>query len=200
MNLTELLPEALYNLIGGYIFISIYRFASYKKTIDDVEHLLMASLTFGFIIQEICKCKFLNIIVVDSVNGLDTKNLFKYLCLCVIGAFILAKLRLLISRFKFTSGWLKKLNINRTSNTNVWLDIFPPYEGSIWVKLSDTTNGVYYIGKCVLYEENEHCPLIVLSEYQKVNKDGQILVSSVGSPKRKIILNSANFSSIERVE
>ena len=185
-DLFKLLPDIMIYLIGGYLFITIYKFVSYKERINDVEHLLLSSLTVGFIIKSI----------LTEFN--QNSNLI-YIVICGIVAYLLALLIGYLNTNDKIYNLLQALRINRTNTPNILYDFLPPISKPIALKLTDTDNKICYVGCCTNVEEGEHHPFIVLSRYQKQKITGEVLIDCSSDTESSVILNTENFSSIERI-
>lgn len=185
-DLFKLLPDIIIYLIGGYLYITIYRFVSYKKKINDVKSTLLSSLTVGFILK--------NVLIKFNQN-----NDLIYITICVVVAYMLALLTGWLNTNVKIYKLLQGLKINRTNNINIWHDFLPPMSKPIVLKLTDTDNKTCYIGCCTDVEEGEHFPFIVLSRYQKLKITGEVLMDYSNDAKSRIILNTERFSSVERI-
>ncbi len=185
-DLFKLLPDIIIYLIGGYLFITIYRFVSYKDRINDVEHFLLSSLTVGFIIKNV-------------LTKFNQNSDLVYIVICGITAYLLALLNSFLNTNDKIINVLQTLRINRTNTPNIWYDFLPPISKAIVLKLTDTDNEICYVGCCTNVEEGEHQPFIVLSRYRKQKITGEILIDCSNDTESCVILNTENFSSIERI-
>ncbi len=185
-ELLKLLPQILFYLIGGYIFVSIYRFVTCKDRINSAEDNIMASLTLGFIIKEACEAAGQNSIVI-------------YILLCAVIAYLLALLSCHLNSSSKIEPVLHMFKINRTSYSSIWYDFLPPNSNPIIVKLVDQEHGIYYKGLVRRVEENAHSPFIVLSNYRKYACDNTLLEDCSKNNKIRLMLKAESFSSIERV-
>lgn len=182
----KLLPDIIYYIIGGYIYITIYRFVSHKEKIGDIDNLIMSSLTVGFIIKNIW-------IAVGQTSN------FVYIVSCAIAAFLFAHGISWLNSNEKALLFLQKLQINRTNNPNIWYDFFPSFSKPVILKLISKENDFYYIGCCVRVEEGVHSPYFILSHYQKFKLDGTIVDDNINNDEISIILDAELFSSIERI-
>lgn len=185
-ELFKLLPDIIIYLIGGYLYITIYRFVSYKEKIDGVENILLSSLTVGFIVKNIL-AKF------------GQNNDLIYIAICGITAYLFALFSGWMNNSDKVNKLLQKLKINRTNNLNIWYDFLPPMSKPIVLKLTDIDNKICYIGCCSNVEEGEHLPFIILSRYQKLKITGEVLTDYSNDSESCVILNTEKFSSVERI-
>ena len=185
-DLVKLLPDIIIYLIGGYIFITIYRFVSYKEKINDVENLLLSSLTVGFIIK-------------NTLIKFNQNNDLVYVAICGVVAYLLALLICWLNTSNKVYNVLQHLRINRTNHSNIWYDFLPPMSKPIALKLTDMDNKICYIGCCTDVEEGEHLPFIVLSRYKKQKITGEVLIDCSNDNESSVILNTEKFTSIERI-
>lgn len=185
-DLFKLLLDIIIYLIGGYLYIAIYRFVAYKEKLDGVENILLSSLTVGFIVKNI-------------LTKFGQNNDLIYIAICGVTAYLFAQLNGWMNNNDNVNKLFQKLKINRTTNHNIWLDFLPPMSKPIVLKLTDIDNKICYIGCCTDVEEGEHLPFIVLSRYQKLKITGEVLTDYSNDAEICVILNTERFSSIERI-
>nr|WP_315020172.1 hypothetical protein [uncultured Aminipila sp.] len=89
---------------------------------------------------------------------------------------------------------LLKIKINRTTNENLWADVIK--EGLyLWIIFDGEEKS--YLGQCVYCGEGEMSSLMVLSKYQELDSEGQVIHDYYNEPTRRIVVDTSRCSRIE---
>lgn len=88
---------------------------------------------------------------------------------------------------------LHELHIGRTTNDNIWKDAIKPYT---WVRIF-MEDGSSYLGQYAKGESFEREPIILLATYQKLDKDGDIVIDHSQDANEFIMVNTKNFDRVE---
>ena len=110
--------------------------------------------------------------------------------------FISACLGLIVGKItvhKYFNLFLHKLHIGRTTNTNIWDDVIRPYT---WVRVF-MKDGSSYLGQYRYGEPFKSEPIIVLTTYQKLDKDTDVVIDNTKNVNEFIMINTKDFDRIE---
>lgn len=88
---------------------------------------------------------------------------------------------------------LHELHIGRTTNDNIWKDAIKPYT---WVRVF-MKDGSSYLGQFAKGESFQREPIILLSTYQKLDEDGDIVLDHSQDAKEFILVNTKDFDRVE---
>ena len=88
---------------------------------------------------------------------------------------------------------LRILNISRTTNKNIWDDV---YQNGTALKIYQS-DGTFYAGHLRFCEENQREPLVVLSRYGLFDENNNILMDKTEDSSEEIMLNTKDFKKIE---
>lgn len=98
-----------------------------------------------------------------------------------------------ITTHQWCNMLLHKLHIGRTTNTNIWDDVIKPFT---WIRVF-MKDGSSYLGQYRYGEPFKSEPIIVLSTYQKLDSDTDVVIDNSQNPKEFIMINTKDFDRIE---
>ena len=181
------MPEILQYIVQGYVFLIAYYWISFKDN-SDFNNVIIKSIAASYILKLIFEklCNKFNILFVNDVDYMIYLILFSTLLGFVIGKII-------------TQRWFKailhKLQIGRTTNTNIWDDVIKPYTYlRIFMK-----DGSSYLGQIRYSEPFKSEPIVVLKSYQKLDKDTDVVIDHSHEENELIMLSTKDFDRIEIV-
>lgn len=179
------MPEILSYLVQGYIFLVAYYWISFKDN-NDFTNLIIKSIAASYILKILFDkaCSLTEIVFENDINYM----------ICLIG--ISAVLGFLIGKVtthRWFNMFLDKLHIGRTTNFNIWDDVIKPYT---WVRVF-MKDGSSYMGQYKYGEPFKSEPIIVLSTYQKLDKDTDIVIDNSQKNDELIMINTKDFDRIE---
>lgn len=116
-------------------------------------------------------------------------KVISYFIISAILGFVIGK----IITHRYFNLILHKLHIGRTTNTNIWDDVIKPYT---WIRVF-MKDGSSYLGQYRYGEPFKSEPIIVLSSYQKLDKDTDIVIDNSQKMNELIMLNTKDFDRIE---
>lgn len=186
--ITELInniPTLLDYIVLGYIFLSAYYWTSFIK-FENSKIFIVKSIVISYILKNFYKATILCLVPKKLITSIHITILL-YIITLILG--------LGLGRI-FHTVWfgdlLIKLNLGRTLNSNIWDDIFK--SGMILrIYMKD---GSSYIGQYCKSEEHTREPLILLTNYQKWNKNDEIVLDYFDDKDRFVLLNTKDFESI----
>jgi hypothetical protein len=148
--------------------------------------MLLKSLIAGFILK--------NVIAIVPLRFTKPINIVGYLLMCVMVAYFMAMFYG-SDKFKLL---LKKINIRRTTNEFIWDDILDK-KNSIWVRAISNDLDLDYYGVCVLVEDFQRYPQVIISNYVKRTLDGTVIEDCYLKPEKRAIIDTSKFSNIELI-
>lgn len=172
-------------MVYGYIFLVAYYWITFKDN-KDFNNLLIKSIATSYLLTSIYD------LIVLKYNIYFANSYYKvlsYFAISAILGFIIGK----IISHRWFNLLLHKLHIGRTTNENIWDDVIKPYTW-ICVHMKDESS---YLGQYRYGEPFKSEPIIVLSTYQKLNKDNDIVIDNSQDTNRLIMINTKDFEKIE---
>ena len=95
------------------------------------------------------------------------------------------------------SNWfnsiLANLNFSRTTNENIWDDLL---KHNTFVRVYNDDNTSYY-GAYIYCEEFEREPIIVLTQYQILDENAEVIIDNWDNEDEKVVLNLKDFKRVE---
>lgn len=182
----ELIPDILWILVSGYLYLKIYDFVSYTKEEKNYNYIFLKSVVCGTVLNA----------TIGSLTGyiIEPWDTIAYIISVVIISFVLSKT---MNSVLFRSI-LKKLNICRTFNQNIWHDL-ADRKHSVWVDLRSRQLERHYFGLLVLVEDFEKYPRIVLSRYTIYGKNNEIIEDYDKDPTQRIFIDTSLYDDIRLV-
>lgn len=110
----------------------------------------------------------------------------------IVSAFLGILVGKIISH-RWFNNLLHTLHIGRTTNENIWDDVIKP---GVWLRIF-MKDGSSYLGQYRHGEPFKSEPIIVLETYQKLDKDGDVVIDNSQILTEKIMLNTKDFEKIE---
>ncbi len=182
-NLITLIPEILWILISGYLYLKVFDFVTYEKDTKNYEYIFLKSVVCGTVLYNtvgtltnMLISPWDNIVFISSVTLL---------------AFCASK----IFDSVFFRNIFKKIKINRTFNKNIWHDIMDK-EHTVWADIRSKTLKRHYYGEIVLIEDFEKYPRIVLSKYTIYDKDNEVIEDYDNDPTKRIFIDTSLYDDI----
>lgn len=162
----------------------MYRFASLREKQKDIEHILIKSFVFGYIIYYLAK-------IIPHGRISDSIYPIIITVISLVAAYMFAKIA---SSVKF-GQLLGFLHIWQTGNDLFWDDIMidPNYGIKAEISLSDKV----FSGYIHYYEGHTSTPHIVLCLYKVKDKNGNILEDYSRDPSMIITLDTSNSESVK---
>lgn len=179
------MPSILSYLVQGYVFLVAYYWISFKDN-KDFTNLIVKSIATSYILRIIFDkiCSWTNI----SFSN-DSSYMLWLIGLSATSGFLIGK----ITTHRCFNLLLNKLHIGRTTNTNIWDDVIKPYT---WVRVF-MKDGSSYLGQYRYGEPFKSEPIIVLTTYQKLNKDTDVVIDHSKESNELIMINTKDFDRIE---
>lgn len=179
------IPEIISYVVYGYIFLVVYNWISFKDN-KDFNNLLIKSIAASYLLTSIYG------LVMDKYNIVFCNNHYKvviYFSISALLGFLLGK----IISHRWFSLLLYKLHIDRTINENIWDDVIKP---NTWVRVF-MKDGNSYLGQYRFGEPYKSEPIIALVNWQKLDKDADIVIDNSQNPNELIMINTKDFEKIE---
>lgn len=183
--LIDNIPKIISYVVYGYVFLVAYYWISFKDN-KDFNNLLIKSIAASYLLTSIYD------LFIEKCNITFSNKYYKvivYFAISAILGFIIGKI---ISHRQF-NHLLHKLHVGRTTNENIWDDIIKPYT---WIRVF-MKDGSSYLGQYRYGEPFKSEPIIVLTTYQKLDKDTDIVIDNSQNMNELIMLNTKDFDRIE---
>lgn len=113
--------------------------------------------------------------------------------ICIVLSIISSALLSVIVSSRTYNKLLRRLNISRTTNKNIWDDV---YQDGTALKIYQE-NGSFYARHLKFCEKNQRELLVVLSRYGLFDKENNILIDKTEDNSEEIMLNTKDFKKIE---
>ena len=169
----------------GYVFLVAYYWISFKDN-KDFNNLLIKSIAASYLLTSIYD---LFVEKYDIIFSSDYHMIICYFAISAISGFVIGK----IISHRWFNLLLHKLHIGRTTNENIWDDVIKPYT---WLCIH-MKDGCSYLGQYRYGEPFKSEPIIVLSTYQKLDKNNDVVIDNSQDINRTIIINTKDFEKIE---
>ena len=184
-NLT--LYEVILYFISGYIFTFVFCFVSDVKRDNGYQNMLFRSLISGYILTQFYY-------IVPSVTKNEKIDILIFVIFCVIGAYVSARV------IKSNRFWLflRRLKIYNTVNNGIWLDIIDD-RCPTWIRATIKSQNEDIWGQVDTVELHNRKPLILLSDYEICDLDGNIIKDLKDDTTRKILVDTEKCDRLEVV-
>ena len=179
------LPEFLIYIVSGFLFIRVFNFVSFKSNDSDVSHILVSTVSVGFVVKYLF----------DLLNLKCVVNIPVYYLLLCLASVVSAYFVGILYNSKVFEIVLDLLKINRTVNKDIWDDIIDRMY-STFAKIQ-MKSGKIYFGKIRVTEENNRSPYIIIYEYQVINEEGDILSDYTNDRKYQMLIDTSEADTIE---
>lgn len=160
-KLIEVLPQFIFNIALGFIFLRFFRYSCSIKNSNETEHIVWESLLTGFVIRACFS------IIPFSINyAVDRIGM-------IIFTIIVALISGRIYSDERIDKLFRKLKIYRTRNAFIWQDLQDKDFATFVKVVNPETNEAYY-GALKYFEDFERQPQIVLWKFKywkDVDKD-----------------------------
>jgi len=184
-ELINQIPNVISHIVYGYAFLSAFYWSSFKDN-KDFNNLIIKSITINYMLVTIYN------MVIEKYEITFKLNYSK-----IISFFIISALLGIIIGQIITHRWfnifLNKIHIGRTTNENIWDDIIKPHT---WVR-GFMKDGSSYLGQYRYGEPFKSEPIIALTNYQKLDKDSDVVIDQSQNKNELILLNTKDFEKIE---
>lgn len=187
-DLFEILPDIVLYIASGYLFILTFSFISLRQKMKDINGIFCASLAVGFILKMVL-CAIVKIRFGYYINVVAFL-IFSMAVGAFLGLFI---------KSKFCRNILKKINVNRSVNENMWHDIIDSDKRTMWVRVVDWEKERVIVGILVLVEEFQREPQILLQQYQVFDLEGNMIEDYIDYPNQRILIKTERFDNIDIV-
>lgn len=185
----KLLPTIISYIAYGAVFLSIYRFMTFKDKKQEFTEFFFICATISFIIKTIGDI-FLAVLRIEEYSSSSTY----YACVLIITA-LLAYISARVSISKWFNSFLLCIGVQRTTNSTIWRDVIKN-NTKVVVHLKD--EDLAYVGYHKYTEDNRENPRIVLSHYSLVKlSTTEILVDYSNDSNRVIMLATDDIDAIE---
>lgn len=182
-NLITLIPEILWILISGYLYLKVFDFVTYEKDTKNYEYIFLKSVVCGTVL-----CNTVGTLTNMLISPWDN---IVFISSVTLLAFCASK----IFDSVFFRNIFKKIKINRTFNKNIWHDIMDK-EHTVWADIRSKTLKRHYYGEIVLIEDFEKYPRIVLSRYTIYDKDNEVIEDYDNDPTKRIFIDTSLYDDI----
>lgn len=183
--LIDNIPEIISYVVYGYVFWVSYYWIAFKDN-KDFNNLLIKSIAMSYLLTTLYNLIVLKYHIVFSN---EYYKVISYFAISALLGFAIGK----ILSHRWFNLLLHKLHIGRTTNENIWDDIIKPYTWlCIYMK-----DGSSYLGQYRFGEPFKSEPIIMLTTYQKLDKDNDIVIDNSKDPNRCILINTKDFEKIE---
>lgn len=179
------LPQILSYIVPGYIFLTIYQWTRFRDG-DSLKNIVLKSIVVSYVIKIL-----LNILFKELHIAINDEIIFVGICI-IIATISSILLSIIISSRRYNKI-LRILNISRTTNKNIWDDV---YQNGTALKIYQS-DGTFYVGHLRFCEENQREPLVVLSRYGLFDENNNILIDKTEDSSEEIMLNTKDFKKIE---
>lgn len=179
------LPQILSYIVPGYIFLTIYQWTRFRDG-DSLKNIVLKSIVVSYVIKIL-----LNILFKELHIAINDEIIFVGICI-IIATISSILLSIIISSRRYNKI-LRILNISRTTNKNIWDDV---YQNGTALKIYQS-DGTFYAGHLRFCEENQRGPLVVLSRYGLFDENNNILIDKTEDSSEEIMLNTKDFKKIE---
>lgn len=186
IELINNIPNIISNIVYGYIFLSAYYWISFVKQ-NNYKNFIMKCVVINYILKNFYKITFFQFIS----NKYENRPIVVIL-LCVITLIIALILGKIVHTIWFNDT-LEKIHLYRTTNENIWDDII---ETGMFLQIY-MNDGTSYLGMYRKSESFEREPFVLLSRYQKLDKDDKVIDDYFDDTNKFILLNTKDFERIE---
>ena len=185
MQFIQILPTIFSYLAPGYVFIAIFGYITGRDGKVELNHVVFRGIVGSFIIKT----------VFDLIFRLPVGQLWNTVILIAFAAI----LAYVAGRFFYSPLYDKVrlfLGIERTFTKGIWINIF---KEPAWYVIGTDDPNVNYYGYVTLWEENEREPIVVLSNYQILDKNYDVVHDLQDRLDIRLILKIKDFSKIEQI-
>ena len=137
------LPQILSYIVPGYIFLTIYQWTRFRDG-DSLKNIVLKSIVVSYVIKIL-----LNILFKELHIAINDEIIFVGICI-IIATISSILLSIIISSRRYNKI-LRILNISRTTNKNIWDDV---YQNGTALKIYQS-DGTFYAGHLRFCEENQ---------------------------------------------
>ena len=174
--------------------MKIYSFLKFKDELAEdgkTEFVVLKSVAISYIFKLVWDFAY---------NGLDLNN---PICYCfyfatmLYSCVVLPYVFYIISSSKRLGKLFLKLKIRRTPNDNIWVDII---ESGVCLRVFPKNEEKSYYGFCDFCELHSREPIVVLSRYRVLDKDGKVIYDATTDKTSRMVLNLKDFEKVEAVQ
>lgn len=186
IELINNIPNIISNIVYGYIFLSAYYWISFVKQ-NNYKNFIMKCVVINYILKNFYKITFFQFIS----NEYENRPIVVIL-LCVITLII----ALILGKIVHTTWFndiLEKIHLYRTTNENIWDDVI---KTGMFLQIY-MKDGTSYLGLYRKSESFEREPFVLLSRYQKLDKNDKVIDDYFDDTNKFILLNTKDFERIE---
>jgi len=155
-NLIEALPALILYIVPGFIFLGTLSFLMCKDLKFNKEY-ISVSIVISFIIINIEKYIYIHADIYSPLFVIVT------VLISILSAYVIER----FTKSKCLDKILKKLNIKRTINHNIFADIKDDEYG-VWLRVHIPTEKIVYLGTLTMFENNSKYEesFLILSNYK----------------------------------
>lgn len=186
IELINNIPNIISNIVYGYIFLSAYYWISFVKQ-NNYKNFIMKCVVINYILKNFYKITFFQFISNEHEN-----RPIIVILLCVITLIIALTLGKIVHTTWFNDT-LEKIHLYRTTNENIWDDVI---KTGMFLQIY-MNDGTSYLGMYRKSESFEREPFILLSRYQKLDKNDKVVEDYFDDTNKFILLNTKDFERIE---
>lgn len=174
--------------------MKIYSFLKFKDECTEhtkTEFIMLKSIAISYIFKSIWDFAYSNLDLDNTVCYCI------YLVTMLISCVLLSYVFYIVGSSKIIDKLLKKLEIYRTANDNIWVDIIK--DGTCLRVFSKDGEKSYY-GFCDICELHSREPIVVLSRYRILDNNDEVIFDGTDNKASRMILNLKDFERIEVVQ
>lgn len=184
-DLINQLPQLIGNIMYGYIFIFIYRWITHKD-FQTTKYTLVQSIIINYLLinfyEFLSKIKLLSLI---KYNPLISYTILSFILGFVCGSIVYSE---------SYNEILRDLHLNRDTRDNIWQSVI---KTGTWLRVFTDDPDITYLGCVDNYEDKTSDPKIILSQYQIVDLNGDVIVDYSKNNNEYVVVSVTSFNRIE---
>lgn len=110
------LPQILSYIVPGYIFLTIYQWVRFKDG-DTLKNIVLKSIVISYVIRILIKISIRELHIEITDESI-------FVGICIVLSIISSALLSVIVSSRTYNKLLRRLNISRTTNKNIWDDVY----------------------------------------------------------------------------
>ena len=169
----------------GYIFLFAYRWVSFKN-VQDAKYTLVVSIIINYILVIF----YNRLTSIERLSFIQDNRTIWYSIISFILEIIIGRIIISVSYNEL----LRDLHIGRDCIDNIWDNVV---KNGTWMRIYTKDKNISYLGYVVKSEPYSSNPKIILSGYQIVDDDGNILSDYSSDKNEYVIMSTDDFDRIE---
>lgn len=110
------LPQILSYIVPGYIFLTIYQWVRFKDG-DTLKNIVLKSIVISYVIRILIKISIRELHIEITDESI-------FVGICIVLSIISSAILSVIVSSRTYNKLLRRLNISRTTNKNIWDDVY----------------------------------------------------------------------------